>query len=172
VEEANNRMLTNLPGPMMVFHARDRGPQKDKMEQNCLAPTILQLKVNSQVMLLRNQAGGAGGLVNGSLGVLVRFDKKPADNENMTSTVGERTGSLNTPGEDLPVVKFTLESGETREMVVGREEWKIELPNGQLQGARVQIPLSLAWSLSIHKSQGQTLPKVSVDLGRVFEKGT
>jgi len=172
VEEANNRMLTSLPGKAMVFHARDRGPMKEKMEQNCLAPTVLQLKVNSQVMLLRNQSGGAGGLVNGSLGVLVGFVNRPADNENLTSSTGERNAVLNTPGEELPLVRFTLEDGKTREMVVGREEWKIELPNGTLQGARVQVPLSLAWSLSIHKSQGQTLPKVKVDLARVFEKGT
>jgi ATP-dependent DNA helicase PIF1 len=138
------------------------------MEQNCLAPTTLQLKVGAQVMLLRNQAGGAGGLVNGSIGVLTGFVNRPADNEQLG---GERKGSLNKSGEELPLVKFTLEGGATREMVVGREEWKIELPNGDVQGSRVQIPLGLAWSLSIHKSQGQTLPKVRVDLGRVFEKG-
>jgi len=168
VEEANNRMLNSLQGKVMVYHARDSGVLRDKMEQNCLAPTTLQLKVGAQVMLLRNQAGGAGGLVNGSIGVLTGFVNRPADNEQLG---GERKGSLNKSGEELPLVKFTLEGGATREMVVGREEWKIELPNGDVQGSRVQIPLGLAWSLSIHKSQGQTLPKVRVDLGRVFEKG-
>lgn len=41
----------------------------------------------------------------------------------------------------------------------------------EVVSARVQIPLYLAWSLSIHKPQGQTIPYVQVDLGRVFEKG-
>jgi len=155
----------------MTFKARDSGPMKDKMEQNCLAPTVLQLKVNAQVMLLKNQSGGGSGLVNGSLGVLVGFVAKPAENDNLVGSDGRSKGSFNTAGEELPVVRFALEGGNFREMVVGREEWKIELPNGDIQGSRIQIPLALAWSLSIHKSQGQTLPKVKVDLGRVFEKG-
>ena len=164
-------MLENLEGKTFSYVARDRGPMKDKMEQNCLAPSILKLKLNAQVMLLKNQAGGGGGLVNGSIGVVIGFSKDTAHNENQPGANGERKGSLNTPGEELPQVRFTLEGGVTRDMVVGREEWSIELPNGTLQGARIQIPLGLAWSLSIHKSQGQTLPKVRVDLGKVFEKG-
>lgn len=47
----------------------------------------------------------------------------------------------------------------------------MELPNGEVQASRTQIPLILAWALSIHKAQGQTLERVKVDLGKVFEKG-
>lgn len=140
------------------------------MEQQCIAPTKLEIKVGAQVMLLRNQNGGTGGLVNGSIGVVVEYTRKPADNVR-TSVDGKPLPSLNAPNELLPQVKFLLEGGREGEMVVGREEWTMEMPDGEVVARRVQIPLCLAWSLSIHKAQGQTLPKVRVDLGRVFEKG-
>ncbi|CUM56142.1 unnamed protein product [Debaryomyces fabryi] len=71
-----------------------------------------------------------------------------------------------------PLVRFLLPDGyNTREVLVEPEQWTIEDENENVLARRVQLPLILAWSLSIHKSQGQTLPKVKVDLKRVFEKG-
>lgn len=56
-------------------------------------------------------------------------------------------------------------------MLILPETWKIELPNGEIQAQRIQVPLILAWALSIHKAQGQTLPRVKIDLRKIFEKG-
>ncbi|KAK9323301.1 PIF1-like helicase-domain-containing protein [Lipomyces orientalis] len=70
-----------------------------------------------------------------------------------------------------PLVRFTLPDATIRDMLILTETWKIELPNGEIQAQRSQVPLILAWALSIHKAQGQTLERVKVDLGRVFEKG-
>jgi ATP-dependent DNA helicase PIF1 len=78
---------------------------------------------------------------------------------------------LGNTSQIFPVVRFTLADGTTRDLLCQRENWKIELPDGEVQASRSQIPLILAWALSIHKAQGQTLERVKVDLGKVFEKG-
>ncbi|CAO1638299.1 unnamed protein product [Parajaminaea phylloscopi] len=70
-----------------------------------------------------------------------------------------------------PLVRFTTPNGGHRTELVKPEEWKNELPNGEVQASRVQLPLILAWAMSIHKSQGQTMPCCRIDLGKVFEKG-
>jgi ATP-dependent DNA helicase PIF1 len=74
-------------------------------------------------------------------------------------------------GKILPLVRFTLADGTTRDLLVQPEEWKIELPSGEVQAQRSQLPLILAWALSIHKAQGQTLECVKIDLKKIFEKG-
>lgn len=73
--------------------------------------------------------------------------------------------------QKLPLVRFKTSDMATRTVLVEPEEWVIEDEKGTKLVTRVQVPLMLAWSLSIHKSQGQTLPRVKVDLKRVFEKG-
>lgn len=70
-----------------------------------------------------------------------------------------------------PVVRFYLGGKSYRIELMEPEVWKNEQPNGEVVASRAQVPLILAWAMSIHKSQGQTIPIVKIDLGRVFEKG-
>lgn len=76
-------------------------------------------------------------------------------------------------GDKLPLVRFLLPDGvNTRDVLVERETWQIEdETTKEIIASRNQVPLMLAWALSIHKSQGQTLPKAKVDLSRSFENG-
>lgn len=162
---------------------------REKLLQNMMAPKSLELKVGAQVMLIKNLDET---LVNGSLGTVIKF---------MNETTFEITGGIDGYGSDVdadakvkkrikafgrelerstsssgdnteyPLVRFHAVDGTERVLLMVPEEWKVELPTGEVQASRKQIPLILAWALSIHKAQGQTLERVKVDLGRIFEKG-
>lgn len=76
-------------------------------------------------------------------------------------------------GEKYPLVRFLNPDGvTTRDVLIEPEIWEInDEHTNEVLCSRVQLPLMLAWALSIHKSQGQTLQKVKIDLTRIFENG-
>lgn len=74
-------------------------------------------------------------------------------------------------GASWPVVRFFQNDGTTRDVLCQPETWSFEDENGRVIASRSQVPLILAWALSIHKSQGQTLKWLKVDLTWTFEKG-
>ena len=177
----------------MRYEALDTGEPalREKLLQNMMAPKMLELRVGAQVMLIKNMDET---LVNGSLGTVEKFMTESeyismdTDSMLVDADVKKRTAVLNSylnndpsaggggakagsSGRLYPYVLFHGIGGSTRGILIRPEEWKVELPNGIVQASRTQLPLILAWALSIHKAQGQTLERVKVDLGRVFEKG-
>ena len=165
----------------------------------CMAPEAITLKKGAQVMLIKNLdeqlVNGSIGQVIGFTDEAT-FDKSHNAGDDIPSS-GIPTGDLSEDEADTasvsrarlrammyrdnpsgastsqkwPVVAFPLAGGGQRDYFAVRESWKIEQPNGEIQASRMQVPLILAWALSIHKAQGQTLESVKVDLGRTFEKG-
>ena len=115
--------------------------QENKFKKNCNAPEILQICVGAQVMLLTN-LDVANGLVNGSRGIVTKFV------------------------DDLPVVKF-MNGIEQR---IDKHTWEIEEDDRPVLQA-IQLPLKVAYAISIHKSQGCTLDCAEIDLGHIFEYG-
>lgn len=113
----------------------------DRVKKNCMAPETLQLCKGAQVMLLTNLDLDSG-LANGSRGVVKDFCN------------------------DLPVVLFL--NGEER--IIDYYVWEIE--EGNKKAVKItQLPLKLAWAVTVHKSQGSTLDYAEVDLSSVFEYG-
>ncbi len=72
-----------------------------------------------------------------------------------------------TSTQKMPVVR--LNSG--REVIAEPEEWIIEDETGDVLASYSQVPLCLAWAITIHKSQGMTLDAAEIDLSRTFELG-
>lgn len=188
VERSNESRLRNLPGATYHYEAADTGDptMRERLLANMMAPKAMDLKKGAQVMLIKNMDDT---LVNGTLGRVVGF---------MNEATFEVWGGHNSIGDEAeeadarskkkikafsrdienikdnkeyPVVRFNALDGTHRELLCVPEDWKVELPTGEVQASRKQLPLILAWALSIHKAQGQTLERVKVDLGKVFEKG-
>ncbi|KAK6350210.1 hypothetical protein TWF696_009930 [Orbilia brochopaga] len=170
--------------------------QRDKLLSNCMAPRVLELKIGAQVMLVKNMDET---LVNGSLGRVVAFmsektyamvqEELPGVEDVLFGSQGApESGELSSKQREVydryvnelnrvgstkkyPLVQWAIADGTQRRTLMLPEAWKFELPTGEVQAQRKQIPLILAWALSIHKAQGQTLDRVKVDLNKVFEKG-
>ncbi|XP_062353528.1 ATP-dependent DNA helicase PIF1 [Cinclus cinclus] len=145
VEITNERRLQQLPGEVHVFEALDSDPMLVKLiDAQCPVGGRVELKLGAQVMLAKN-LDVSQGLVNGARGVVVGFES-------------EQKG--------LPKVRFLC--GVTQ--LIKMEKWIIKGPSG-VHLSRQQLPLKLAWAISIHKSQGMSLDCVEISLSRVFESG-
>ncbi|XP_076194369.1 ATP-dependent DNA helicase PIF1 [Aptenodytes patagonicus] len=145
VEITNERRLQQLSGEVHAFEALDSDPMLVKLiDAQCPVGGRVELKLGAQVMLTKN-LDVSQGLVNGARGVVVGFES-------------EQKG--------LPKVRFLC--GVTQ--VIKMEKWVFKGPSG-VHLSRQQLPLKLAWAISIHKSQGMSLDCVEISLSRVFESG-
>lgn len=113
----------------------------DKYRKNCIAPDTLQLCEGAQVMLVCNLDIDSG-LVNGSRGVVIKFV------------------------EERPVVRFL----NGLERIIDYHVWEVEQDDKKLMQIK-QIPLKVAYAITVHKGQGNTLDYAEVDLGNIFTFG-
>ncbi|PAA64715.1 hypothetical protein BOX15_Mlig016105g4 [Macrostomum lignano] len=147
VEAINQHQLRLLPTESVNFVAKDSMPAG----LNSLLPSVpekIELKIGAQVMLTRN-LDLARGLVNGARGVVTGFSSE--------------RGS----GPGWPVVRFV--GGHER--IVDQHEFAARVAGAEMPVIRRQVPLQLAWAISVHKSQGMTLDACRLYVSEAFEAG-
>ncbi|KAI3835786.1 hypothetical protein MKW92_033247 [Papaver armeniacum] len=156
VKRLNNERLKNLGQEIVSYRAVDRGvnPWRNQLQQG-IAPDVLEICLGARVMLIKNKDVEAG-LVNGAVGTVIGFDRDYASKV-LKKMCAERI---------RPKVRF--DSG--LEMVIEPDTWEVTEGN-EVQAQRAQIPLILAWAVSIHKCQGMTLDRLQTDLSRAFGCG-
>ena len=169
----NNNRLKLLTGQSYEFNAVDSGDPAfvATFEKSMPAVTKLVLKVGTQVMCLKN-LDPKQGLVNGSRGVVLRMidPGSPSKIKTMTSMdevkIDKNELERVSPECTWPVVRYAC----GLEIVMEPTPFTIEV-NGKVEATRLQIPLILAWSLTIHKCQGMSLDRGIMSLGTTFEDG-
>jgi ATP-dependent DNA helicase PIF1 len=144
VDAINAGELAKLPGKGMAFRMAERGPERlvEALKRGCLSPERLRLKEGATVMFTKNNPNL--GFANGTLGMVAGFD-------------GDK---------HFPIVELC----NGRRVLVEPTEWLVE-EAGEPLAKITQIPLRLAWAITIHKSQGMSLDAAVMDLSRVFEFG-
>jgi len=148
VDSINFKHLNEIEQEAKQFDAQCDGNDKliETLKSSVRAPETLSLKKNAKVMFVKNNFDM--GYINGSLGEVIGFEED------------EEFGIL-------PKVKLT--DGTT--LIVEPETWSVDNDEGKTIASFQQIPLRLAWAITIHKSQGMTLEAAEINLSHTFEKG-
>ncbi len=143
VDAFNMRELAKLKNKPFVYTMTGWGDPKlvESIKRSCLSPEQLEVKVGAKVMITRNIF--SEGLVNGTIATVVECD---------SSTVTIKTASGN-------------------EVELKQIAWSQLGQHGKPIASIYQIPLRLAYAITVHKSQGMTLDAAVMDLSKVFTPG-
>ena len=143
VDRLNDEALQKIDGVERSFSMRSSGPTAavESLKRGCLSPERLIVKVGAAVMFTKNNP--AGSFVNGTLGKVTGF---------------AATGA--------PIVK----THAGKHIVAEPMEWVVE-EDGKIKARISQVPLRLAWAITVHKSQGMSLDAAVMDLSGAFEYG-
>jgi hypothetical protein len=126
----------------------------EKLKKDNDVPDKLVLKIGARVMFTKNNMGM--GYVNGTLGEVIGFEM---GGDGVAGAGGTAT-------EANPVIM----TFDKKRITPGRFQWKVE-EGGKVRASVSQLPLKLAWAITVHKSQGMTLDAAVIDLGRAFDRG-
>jgi len=156
VDEINAAELRKLKTPDVIYEVYTSGPAAlvDKLKKDYDVDKLV-LKIGARVMFTKNNMGA--GYVNGTLGEVVGF-------ENSGDTDGASAGAAS------PAAAPIIMTFDKKRIIASRYQWKID-EGGKVRASVAQLPLKLAWAITVHKSQGMTLDAAVIDLGRAFDRG-
>jgi hypothetical protein len=145
VDAINKRELEKLDSDSELFIGKKKGKPKvlESLMRSLIVQETLELKIGARVMFLKNDHDLE--IMNGTMAEVIAFD----------------------PETDLPLVRLN----DGREILAEHADWSIEDESGKTLASFTQIPLRLAWAITVHKSQGMTLEAAEVDLSKTFERG-
>ena len=150
VDAENERELEKLAGSSRLHEMSSSGKAHivEALKKGILAPETLRLKKKAAVMFIKNSFDE--GYVNGTLGVVEDFDNS-----------GLPAGQAGAP---------IVRTFSGRKIFVTPAEWTVE-EEGKVLARVEQLPLRLAWAITVHKSQGMSLDAAEIDLSRAFVPG-
>jgi ATP-dependent DNA helicase PIF1 len=149
-DAANDRFLAELGGDFTTYRAEDSG-SLDSTELDSATPLVreLTLRIGARVIAVTSDA--SQGIRNGDIGTVVSF----------SSAAGSVFASV-------PVVLWEVAGTESP---VGATASEVSIC-GKVVSARIQLPLRLAWALTVHRVQGLSMERVALRLdGSMFEAG-
>lgn len=144
VDSMNSARLAELDTEKATYKMESMGSKAllEGLVRNCLSPEVLELKREAMVMCTKNNF--EVGYVNGTLGRIVDFD----------------------PDDAFPII----ETSDGRTLKIVPQSWMIE-EDGKIRAQITQVPLRLAWAITVHKSQGMSLDAAEIDLRNAFTYG-
>lgn len=174
----NTQRTAAIQGHSVVSEALDCGIMKDDIDKHCITPKTIVLKRGSQVMLTQNINNH---LVNGSRGVIVGFSLDSVlvkftcgTTERIKKTIWTLEMLKQIADEHITHPKLPSEITAAKILADELKTYGIKAdPNTAtiITASRRQYPLVLAWAITIHKSQGQSIDRLSVNLSRTFAAG-
>lgn len=144
VESMNTARLRELNTQGRTYKMESKGNKQllVNLIKNCLSPEVLEVRKEAMVMCTKNNF--EAGYVNGTLAKVIDFDKE----------------------DGFPII----ETSDGRKIKMVSQSWIIQ-EDDKILAEITQVPLRLAWAITVHKSQGMSLDAAEIDLRNAFTYG-